>query len=680
MHTTLLDGVHVLQLGERLAARICAGLLASAGASVRTLATTTSPEDTHALRDALQGVQLIIGSSDAGNPESAAVYAAARRLSRELAQADRQPEPVACDITAAGATGPYSGLAYSDAEIQALTGLMDTTGFPGQPPSAIGLPYCEVSAGIYAAAAATAALLLRRRHGVAQDVDVALYDSATNALTTFLPHVFNGRDPHRLGNRHSSAAPWNAYRTRDGWILICTSTQEQWSRLSAVIDSEELRGPAFAQPGDRVRNALQLDALIEQWTHSLDTPACLALCEQADIPAGPIIGVAQLADEANVRHRGMAAGDGAGTPFRMAPFGQPPDAADENAPGASRSSASAESAFNAATAGPLAGIRVIEIGQYTTAPLVGKHLAALGAEVIKIEPPGGDPTRRWPHGQGDTSYFFALSNTDKLSVTADLKSADGREKLRRLLAGADVLVENLRPGALARLGFDTATLARINPRLVYCGISGFGADSAYPGRPAFDTVIQAMGGFMDLTRSSGVPTKAGISAADILSGQVALFSVLAALYRRDQSRRGGSIDIAMQDVAVWATRTCATAAPAEQPLPRVLACADGYLLVSGGAQDSALLSELPQLDRSAAVAHCALAGLRAVPVKSVANLMQDPRFRARGLALGLDNSGRYWPVLPPPYRLSRSPGPIGKVLAEAGADTQALFDPCILAG
>jgi crotonobetainyl-CoA:carnitine CoA-transferase CaiB-like acyl-CoA transferase len=653
MHTTLLKGIRVLELGARTAVRTCSGLLGHAGAAVTTFDASGIPLDAAGLNQAVLGADILITSSDAC---PAPAFEAARR------SALRAGSVMICNITGGGLSGPYSRDAYTDAEIQAITGLMDTTGFPGAAPVPIGLPYCEVSAGIYAAAATTAALVAWRRDGLLQDVDVSLYGAATNALTTFLPHVFAGKDPHRIGNRHSSAAPWNAYRCADGWVLICTSSHEQWQRLAALIGDVALTASDYATPRGRVANAEQLDLLIGQWTQRMATSDCVRLCAVADIPAGPVLSLAQLVDEPNIRHRGMIAADAraatpagwtAGAPFRMSPW---PIAAGK-APFSVCAAAHARAPIGGA--GPLAGFRVVEIGQYTTAPLVGKHLAALGAEVVKIEPPGGDPTRDWPHGQGDTSYFFALSNTDKVSVTADLKTDAGKDTLRELLARADVFVENLRPGAMARLGFGPRELAELNPGLVYCSISGFGATSAYPGRPAFDTVIQAMSGFMDLTRSAGIPTKAGISAADILSGQMALFSVIAALLQRDQSGAGATIDLAMQDVAVWATSTCWD----EPPQPgRVLRCADGYLLVDGSSPAD---TELASLSRSDAVALCARHLVRAVPVNSVAELLRDPHFRAHAVGLGLDSAGRFWPVLSPPYRYSYSPGPKGRVLAGA---------------
>ena len=640
MHANLLHGLRVLALGDRIAVDTCCKLLGLAGAAVSKHETG---RDEMELERAVLVADVIVASSDAGH---APAFEAARRIAR------RAGAIMVCDITGAGDSGPYSRSAHTDAEIQALTGLMDTTGFPTAAPMAIGLPYCEVSAGIYAAASIAAALVAWRRHGLLQDVDVSLYGAATNALTTFLPHVFAGKDPHRLGNRHSSAAPWNAYRTADGWILICTSTQDQWQRLSALIGGAAAHDDAYAKPRERVVNAEQLDVLIGRWTLAVSTAECLQLCAAADIPAGPVLTVEQLKDDPNVRHRGMIGADGkAGTPFKLRPW--PARAATATAPRALPASR-----LPTDMDGPLAGMRVIEIGQYTTAPLVGKHLAALGAEVTKIEPPGGDPTRDWPHGQGDTSYFFALSNTDKVSVTIDLKTEEGKAKLREMLSTADVFVENLRPGAMERLGFGTEQLVKINPRLVYCAISGFGASSAYPGRPAFDTVIQAMGGFMDLTGAGGTPTKAGISGADILSGQVGLFVVVAALLRRDQTNIGASIDIAMQDVAVWATAS-RWSSPAQPE--RTVRCADGYLLLRSAAGIAP--GEFDAQPRAEAMAICASRNIRAVPVYSVAEVIRDPHFTAHSLGLGLDRSGRFWPVLSPPYRYSFSPGPIGRVPA-----------------
>jgi crotonobetainyl-CoA:carnitine CoA-transferase CaiB-like acyl-CoA transferase len=145
------------------------------------------------------------------------------------------------------------------------------------------------------------------------------------------------------------------------------------------------------------------------------------------------------------------------------------------------------------------------------------------------------------------------------------------------VAGSDVLVENLKPGALRAARTRAGRAALINPRLVYCAISGFGADSAYPGRPAFDTVVQAMSGIMDLTRVNGVPQKTGISLADVLGGVFGLIATLGALIARDASGAGEQIDISMQDAAAWVTQWCwRTGYP--EPGCVTVACSDGHVV------------------------------------------------------------------------------------------------------
>ena len=230
---------------------------------------------------------------------------------------------------------------------------------------------------------------------------------------------------------------------------------------------------------------------------------------------------------------------------------------------------------------PLAGLRVLEIGQYTTAPLAAKHMASLGAEVIKIEPVTGEASRAWPPHLNGESYFFTLNNTNKRSVALDLRNPNDQAVFNDLIRSSDVLVENLKPGSLARLGFSWDELRKINPKLVYCAISGYGADLVYPGRPAFDTVVQAMYGLMDLTRADDVPTKIGISIADAAGGMMGLFCILAMLEQRDATGHGSFIDLAMQDVVVWLTHT---AWRSENRSPHVvLPCRDGEIAAIGDA-------------------------------------------------------------------------------------------------
>jgi crotonobetainyl-CoA:carnitine CoA-transferase CaiB-like acyl-CoA transferase len=322
---------------------------------------------------------------------------------------------------------------------------------------------------------------------------------------------------------------------------------------------------------------------------------------------------------------------------------------------------------------PLAGLRVLEIGQYTTAPLVARVLGALGAQVFKIEPPGGDAARGWPPLQDGQGYFFTLSNSDKRSVCLDLRTPADRERFASLLLDADVLVENLKPGSLDRLGFDAAARARINPALVYCAISGFGADSAYPGRPAFDTVIQAMSGIMDSIRVNGVPQKTGISFADILGGLFALVGTLAALLSREHTRLGDALDISMQDAAAWITQWQRAGLDGVRGIALVR-CADGYVAVDSGTRTPPEIAVPPGTARAALVERLARRGIAAAAVRSVAEVAESEQARERALLQRVqDSAGREWPVFANPIRLQAFASGVKAAIGPLGEAANASF-------
>src|SRR5437870_885521 len=172
---------------------------------------------------------------------------------------------------------------------------------------------------------------------------------------------------------------------------------------------------------------------------------------------------------------------------------------------------------------PLEGIRVVDLSRVLAGPYCSLLMADMGAEVIKIEEPGhGDDTRAWPPFAGGEATYFMSVNRGKKSLTLDLKSEAGKEILRRLLAYADVLLENFRPGTLARLGFGYDRARGLNPRLVYCSISGFGESGPEAGRPGYDLIVQGESGLMDLTGfPDGPPVKTGNSIADLAAGTMA---------------------------------------------------------------------------------------------------------------------------------------------------------------
>ncbi|GAA3668478.1 CaiB/BaiF CoA transferase family protein [Microbacterium marinilacus] len=201
---------------------------------------------------------------------------------------------------------------------------------------------------------------------------------------------------------------------------------------------------------------------------------------------------------------------------------------------------------------PLDGLKVLDLSRVLAGPLCASMLADLGAEVTKIEAPGrGDDSRGFgPHTAGESTYYM-LMNRGKRSMTLDLKSDEGAEILRALIADADVLVENFRPGVTARLGIDYDSVRELNPRLIYVSISGFGQTGPLAHRPAYDHIIQAIGGIMQVTGwPDGPPTRIGDAVGDVVAGVYGAWGALAALLQRGVTNRGQHVDVAMLDALV----------------------------------------------------------------------------------------------------------------------------------
>ncbi|ERP98848.1 MULTISPECIES: CaiB/BaiF CoA transferase family protein [Stappiaceae] len=207
---------------------------------------------------------------------------------------------------------------------------------------------------------------------------------------------------------------------------------------------------------------------------------------------------------------------------------------------------------------PLKGIKVVELARILAGPWTGQTLADLGADVIKVESPQGDDTRGWgppfvkdeAGADRDAAYFHAC-NRGKRSIAVDFRTQEGQDLVRRLVADADILVENFKVGGLAKYGLDYDSLSKVNPKLIYCSITGFGQDGPYAHRAGYDFMIQGMGGIMDLTGDpEGDPQKIGVAFADIFTGLYGVIGVLAALRRRDETGEGEWVDMALLDAQV----------------------------------------------------------------------------------------------------------------------------------
>lgn len=339
---------------------------------------------------------------------------------------------------------------------------------------------------------------------------------------------------------------------------------------------------------------------------------------------------------------------------------------------------------------PLAGLKVVELARVLAGPWIGQTLADLGADVVKVEAPEGDDTRQWgppfvrhADGDGADAAYFHSCNRGKRSVIADLRSEEGRQFVTRLAAGADVFIENFKVGGLAKYGLDYPTLSAVNPRLVYCSVTGFGQTGPYAARAGYDAMIQAMGGIMDLTgEPGGTPQKIGVAFADIFSGLYGVIGIQAALAQRERTGRGQHVDIALLDsmVGVLANqnlnylvsgtppRRMGTAHPNLVPY-QVFEVADGHIMLAvgndpqfrrvcdvlgepalgtdpryGSMRDrianrdeliGALSTAFKRFTRDAVLSALEKAGVPAGPINNLADVHADPQVRHRGLAVEL---------------------------------------------
>ncbi len=250
---------------------------------------------------------------------------------------------------------------------------------------------------------------------------------------------------------------------------------------------------------------------------------------------------------------------------------------------------------------PLDGLRVIELARILAGPWAGQTLADLGADVIKVEAPEGDDTRRWgppfvEDGGEKTAAYFHATNRGKRGITCDFRTAEGQETVRRLVAGADVVIENFKVGGLAKYGLDYDSLAKVNPRLIYCSITGFGQTGPYAHRAGYDFIIQGMSGLMSVTGpAGGQPQKVGVAVTDIFTGVYAATAILAAVVQRERTGRGQQIDMALLDVATGILANQAMNYLASGRVPglmgnahpnlapyAVFECRDGWLILATG--------------------------------------------------------------------------------------------------
>ncbi len=354
--------------------------------------------------------------------------------------------------------------------------------------------------------------------------------------------------------------------------------------------------------------------------------------------------------------------------------------------------------------GPLAGLKVLELARILAGPWAGQTLADLGADVIKVESANGDDTRKWGppfverEGAQSASYFNS-TNRGKRSIVVDFTTSDGQEEIKKLAAEADVLIENFKLGGLAKYGLDYASLAAINPKLVYCSITGFGQTGPYAHRAGYDFILQGMSGLMSITgEPDGQPQKVGVAVTDIFTGLYSVIAIQAALVHRAKTGEGQHIDMALLDVATAVTANQAmnflttgtaphrmgNAHPNLTPY-QVFDCADGHIIIATGndpqygrlcelldlvdmiedakfvtnasrianrdEMTARLTSRTMTFTKADLLAACEERGIPAGPINDMQEVFQDPQVQFRGMAGEIEGV----PTIRSPMVFSKTP-------------------------
>ena len=371
----------------------------------------------------------------------------------------------------------------------------------------------------------------------------------------------------------------------------------------------------------------------------------------------------------------------------------------------------------------LDGIRVVDLTRILAGPFCSMFLADLGAEVIKIEDPdGGDPIRSQGEERNGFSLYFASFNRNKRSVTLDLRREEGKAVLRKLIASADVLVENYRPGVLDRMGFDREALKALRPDLVVCRVTGFGLNGPYADRPAFDFIAQAMSGLMSVSgEADGAPMRAGPPISDLVAGSYAAMGVLAALIRRGRTGEGEEVCTALTDSMVSMLAFMATNYFATGKVPQrngndhglvapygLFEAADGQVAIAPSndavyaklltalglerlrehpefktnrdrfERRSAINLEINQVTRTRGIDHWVAvlnaAGVPCGKVLDIAQVFDDPQIQHQQMRLRIDDP-KHGPldVLGFPIKFSDDPCRVHRMPPDLGDDTGAVL-------
>lgn len=563
--------LQVLELSGHVAAAYCGKLLAGFGAQL--------------LRVPVSGPGFVLDDDEQawfnGGKHSQALAYDSREFAARVATADvlidgagygalqaagwsvarltaSNPGLVLLRITPHGQSGPARAEAASDLTLYAASGLMRSTGDGQREPLNARPRIVELSGGLNGFFAVMTALLRRARDGGGEQIDLALRESAMENLEVAIAeYLANGKIARRSGDQHAMV-PWRSYACADGEAAIIGGPIRHWLKAAAQFGAPELLGEKLADMGGRIAHRAETEALLRPWLMGKTRRELFHWGQQQGLAWAPLASMPEALHDEQHRSRQFfsrrLSADGITRQMPAAPF-RPSGCAWSDTPApalawAPRPTSRAQAGH--AERAPYQGLRVLDFSHDWAGPHAARLFADYGAEVIKIEYPkrldgmrGGDLAKLNQHPR-----FWQL-HRGKQSLTLDLKQPAHRAVLDELLRGTDLLIENSRPGVMARKGYDPARLRELNPGLVVLAMSAFGATGPYAQYAGYGGTLEAASGLQSLTAYAAAGPAFRVREIDVMNGLMGACAAALALYQRSQNGQGQWIDLSECETTAW---------------------------------------------------------------------------------------------------------------------------------
>jgi formyl-CoA transferase len=528
------------------------------------------------------------------------------------------PRLIFAQIKCFAGGGPRAHYLGDDTVAQSVGGLSSRCGYEGGQPLTIGPTLADTGAGLHAAQGILAALHQRQSTGRGQRIEVAMQESIINLTrNSYMGQAMRGKPLERSGNgQRRDTVPSDLFPCKPGgpkdyvFITISRAAIKHWNALLKVMGHEDLVGDArYATGSGRVEHANEIIKMVSDWCRQRTKSEVMEAVNRAGAPAGALFDMHDLSSDPNLRRRGTFVEVEHPVRGKITLLGWPVKMSDSPVPvrsapllGAHTQEVLAEwlaprgetphktlpAPRNASGGQALSGIRVLDLSHNEAGPACTEALAWLGADVVKVEEPTRGDRGRYGNSNkvGVDAHYFIFLNANKRSVACDLKLERGKDVLRKLIQNADVMIENMGPGVIDRLGFDYEAVRKLNPGIVFVQVKGYPGDGPYAKYVCFDSIAQSAGGSLSITGVEGdLPLKPAATMGDCGTGMHVTTGILAALCQRQRSGRGQKIEMAMQEGVINFCRMGFARYLASGKLPERVGDRDLYRCLGNGPND-----------------------------------------------------------------------------------------------